>query len=201
MSDAQNDGFLRRWSNRKSDARQGKALAPEPAPDTPLPPKSEAAPPVTACAGSVANPVVPTPTLQDVEPLTPASDFSAFVQREVPADVKNAAMKKLFADPHFNVMDGLDVYIDDYSHPDPLAPAMLRQMASAQFLKLADEPQEEAGMLSAPDTGIAAEPQPESVAQYDTHRTPSQALDHDHADLRLQPDPNTGPQDTGSDSV
>ena len=31
-------------------------------------------------------------------------------------------MKKLFADPHYNVMDGLDVYIDDYSKPDPIPP-------------------------------------------------------------------------------
>ena len=29
-------------------------------------------------------------------------------------------MKKLFSDPHFNVMDGLDTYIDDYGKPDPL---------------------------------------------------------------------------------
>ena len=29
-------------------------------------------------------------------------------------------MKKLFADPHFNVMDGLDIYVGDYTQPDPL---------------------------------------------------------------------------------
>jgi hypothetical protein len=37
--------------------------------------------------------------------------------------VRNAALKKLFTDPHFNVMDGLDVYIDDYGKPDPCRPA------------------------------------------------------------------------------
>ena len=31
-------------------------------------------------------------------------------------------MKKLFSDPHFNVMDGLDTYIDDYGKPDPIPP-------------------------------------------------------------------------------
>jgi hypothetical protein len=36
--------------------------------------------------------------------------------------VKNAAMKKLFADPHFNVMDRLDIYIDDYSSPTRCRP-------------------------------------------------------------------------------
>ena len=38
----------------------------------------------------------------------------------------NAALKKLFSDPHFNVMDGLDTYIDDYGKPDPIPPSMLR---------------------------------------------------------------------------
>jgi hypothetical protein len=46
--------------------------------------------------------------------------------RDVAPEVKNAAIKKLFADPHFNVMDGLDTYIDDYSKPDPIPPEMLR---------------------------------------------------------------------------
>jgi hypothetical protein len=45
-------------------------------------------------------------------------------------------MKKLFTDPRFNVMDGLDIYIDDYSIADPIPESMLRQMAGAEFLKL-----------------------------------------------------------------
>jgi hypothetical protein len=77
--------------------------------------------------------------------------------------VRNAAMKKLFADPHFNVMDGMDTYIDDYSLPDPLSAATLRKMASAQFLKLFDE---------------------EPVAPVST---PSASQEHAHPDLQLQP--------------
>ena len=46
--------------------------------------------------------------------------------RDVAPEVRNAAMKKLFADPQFNVMDRLDTYIDDYSLPDPLPASMLR---------------------------------------------------------------------------
>ena len=80
------------------------------------------------------------PTLQDVADLTTESDFSPFVSRAVAPRVRNAAMKKLFADPHFNVMDGLDTYIDDYSVPDPLPVAMLRKMASARFMQLVDDP-------------------------------------------------------------
>ena len=50
------------------------------------------------------------------------SDFVAFMQPKVAETVKRAALKKLFRDPRFNVMDGLDVYIDDYSIPSPIVP-------------------------------------------------------------------------------
>ena len=52
-------------------------------------------------------------------------------------------MKKLFSDPRYNVMDGMDVYIDDYSKPDPIPYAMLRKLASAKFLGLFDEEEKE----------------------------------------------------------
>ena len=53
--------------------------------------------------------------------LTPDSDFTQFLRQEISEEVRRKAMKTLFADPHFNVMDGLDTYIDDYSvsEPDP----------------------------------------------------------------------------------
>jgi hypothetical protein len=70
--------------------------------------------------------------------------------RGVAPDVKNAAVKKLFADPHFNVMDRLDIYIDDYSQPDPLPMAMLRQMVSAKTLGLFDDEPEADTQAAAP---------------------------------------------------
>jgi hypothetical protein len=83
------------------------------------------------------------PTLADVAELTPESDFRPFVARHVVPAVKNAAFKKLFADPHFNIMDGLDIYIDDYSQPSPLLPEDLQQMVAAKFMKLVqDDPPE-----------------------------------------------------------
>ena len=78
----------------------------------------------------------PLPTLEDVRSLTPQSDFQPFMQRGVGSEVRNAAMKKLFADPHFNVMDGLDIYIDDYSKPDPLPQGMLERMVQSDMLNL-----------------------------------------------------------------
>jgi hypothetical protein len=81
--------------------------------------------------------------MADAQKLTPESDFSGFMASDVTPDVKNAAVKKLFTDPHFNVMDGMDVYIEDYSQPDPLPMAMLRQMVSAKTLSLFDDEPDE----------------------------------------------------------
>ena len=41
-------------------------------------------------------------------------------------------MKKLFADPHFNVIDGLDIYMADYNLPSPVSPAMLASLSHAR---------------------------------------------------------------------
>ena len=81
----------------------------------------------------------------------------------VAPEVKNAAMKKLFADPHFNVMDRMDIYIDDYSQPDPLPLAMLRQMNGAKFLNLfedEDQDKDKAALAGAPDEGTVQAPLP-----------------------------------------
>ena len=57
--------------------------------------------------------------------LGPDSDFTVFLKQEVSEAVRRQAMKTLFADPHFNVMDGLDIYIGDYSIDDPIPAEML----------------------------------------------------------------------------
>ena len=183
------DGFLGRWSQRKQAQRAGVPLdeppAPTPAPtlaptstSTPTLTQAVAAPALEAPSGAQAaaqpapEPAPPQPSLEDARQLTPASDFRPFMARDVAPEVRNAAMKKLFADPQFNVMDRLDTYIDDYSLPDPLPASMLRQMASAQFLKLFDDDNEgEPSQLPEPD--------------------------HDHTDLRLQPNHAAGQVEPG----
>ena len=83
-----------------------------------------------------AAPAPKLPTLDEARALTPKSDFQPFMRQGVASDVRNAAVKKLFADPHFNIMDGLDIYIGDYNTPDPLPAGMLKKMVGAQFLNL-----------------------------------------------------------------
>ena len=150
------DGFLGRWSRRKQEVREGKPPE-EPAPPPALapaqPPSAASLAPASASASaavagstppaaggpvSAADAPPPPPTLADAQALTPTSDFKAFVARDVSPEVRNLAMKKLFADPHFNVMDGLDIYIGDYTHPDPLPEGMLRKMASAHAMGFFD---------------------------------------------------------------
>lgn len=151
---ASDDGFLSRWSRRKAQVARGEpvpeAVAPPPAAEAAVavqpaafdpasPGASQALPPTPGAAPEAAV-EPPAPTMADVDLLTHESDYARFVARNVDTDVKNAALKKLFTDPHFNVMDGLDTYIDDYGIPDPLPAGMLRQMAQSHFLGLfADE--------------------------------------------------------------
>ncbi|MCX7224107.1 MAG: DUF3306 domain-containing protein, partial [Burkholderiales bacterium] len=129
------DGFLGRWSQRKQAQRAGVPLDEPPAPVSTLAPIPAIAAPapgeppaVETVAQPAPEPAPPPPSLDDARQLTPESDFRPFLARGVAPEVRNAAMKKLFADPQFNVMDRLDTYIDDYSLPDPLPASMLRQM-------------------------------------------------------------------------
>jgi hypothetical protein len=115
--------------------------------------------------------------------------------RTVTQAVKNAAMKKLFADPHFNVMDGLDIYIDDYSIPSPLSPEDLKNMVAAQFIKLVEEPVAPPTPMAPevtapPDTLVAPQSEPESQPPPapPPSDTPHGTDPHDHPDLQLQPD-------------
>lgn len=164
------DGFLGRWSRRKQEVREGKPVKEPPSPAPSLPPPVSSSPPASASAvaagashtaaqgAAPAAEAPPPPTLADAQALTPASDFKAFVARDVSPEVRNLAMKKLFADPHFNLMDGLDIYIGDYTQPDPLPEGMLRKMASAHAMGFFDhEKKAEAEVApGVPVDGIAA---------------------------------------------
>jgi hypothetical protein len=229
MADGSDDGFFSRWARRKAEVRRG-AVPPEPprepAHEQPAPTTvtsaSAAAPlqaPPPAAAADPASPATeapPLPTMDDVTRLTRSSDYSRFVTPGVDENVKRAALKRLFTDPHFNLMDGLDVYIDDYGQPDPLPASMLRKLAQSKALGLFTDPpaplapaaaamsgEPEAGVASAsgsPADGVDAPPPipapaPEAVAEVPP--------DED-ADLRLQPLDAAGregdPRDPGEDA-
>ena len=216
--DAGDGGFLSRWSRRKGLVRQG-VVAPEAAaPPQPVAAAAALAPaethPLAALAPAETHPLAalapapaapeapaaeapPAPTLADVALLDHQSDFSRFVAPGVETGVKNAALKKLFTDPHFNVMDRLDTYIDDYGQPDPLPEGMLRQMAQSQFLGLfTDEPEAAADAATQPP-GLpaitASQPAVDgAAAAANAPALPTPPSDEDPA-LRLQPLDAAGP--------
>ena len=111
--------FLSRWSRRKKEARE------QPAEQKPV-------------AVTPANQET-VPVLPPVEGLNMDSDFRGFLNPKVDESLRRAALNKLFHEPHFNVMDGLDTYIDDYSVSDPIPEAMLKSMKQAQDIIVAGE--------------------------------------------------------------
>jgi hypothetical protein len=67
-------------------------------------------------------------------------------------------LKTLFQDPRFNVMDGLDVYIDDYSKPDPLPEGWLEKMNQVARLGEYREPDPKAEEASETPEALAENP-------------------------------------------
>ena len=145
--------FLARWSQKKQQAREQ--------------------PPATPLVEQVETPLADLPS---VDELTPQSDFSVFMHPKVDPDLRRAALKKLFSDPHFNVMDGLDTYIDDYSKPDPLPPGMLAGLRQAQnILAWAKETKEEtAARFAPPPVQEAAVPDEPTALPADDGAAPAQ---------------------------
>jgi hypothetical protein len=105
--------------------------------------------------------------LPPIESLTIDSDFAPFFKPQVDESVKRAALKQLFRDPRFNIMDGLDTYIDDYTQPDPIPSAMLEDLMQRRVFfspsaaetvpgeRAVDEP---AGNIVAPSADAIAPP-------------------------------------------
>jgi len=105
--------FLRRWSRLKRESAAQKPVAREKPPQ--LPP---------------------------LDSLTFESDFKAFMHSKVEEGVKRAALKKLFSDARFNVMDGLDTYIDDYTKAEPISEELLAQLEHARQTLLERKPEQ-----------------------------------------------------------
>lgn len=118
--------FFSRWSKRAAE----KEVPQEPALDEP----AEQVVRHYDEASTAASIPEKVPDMADVAALSNESDFSRFLAKDVDESVRRSAMKKLFSNPHFNIMDGLDIYIDDYGKADPLPPGMLESLTHAKTL-------------------------------------------------------------------
>ncbi len=123
---------LKRWSRRKLEAaRMGStppSREPAPAPVAAAPQPQQTEQPAAGAPQSGAA------SLPPIESLTIDSEFAAFFKPEIPEATKRAALKQLFRDPRFNIMDGLDVYIDDYTQPDPIPAEMMKQLLHTRHI-------------------------------------------------------------------
>lgn len=108
--------FLARWAKRKAQARRGelpKDELPKAAPAATVTEPSGQTGELQADAG---DEVAPDLNLPSIEELGPGSDFKPFMAQGVPVDVKNQALKKLWAsNPLYNHIDMLDDYCEDYT--------------------------------------------------------------------------------------
>lgn len=152
------EGFFRRWARLKSTGGDVAPVEPPRVPAVPAP-----APVPAAAQGSDTA-----PTLEDVARLTPDADFSAFVAQGVDKSVQRLALKKLFTDPHFNTIDGLDMYMNDYNQASPLSPAMLASLKHAPGVLsrlFGDEQEAEQKIEQTSEQAPEQEPAPLSTQQ------------------------------------
>lgn len=111
--------FLERWSRLKSRSR---AADPE---DVPAPPHRSAGAPAPA---AVEAELPGDDAMPPLDSLTADSDYSAFFSPRVSAELRRAALRKLFHSAKFNVCDGLDDYCRDYTRFEPLGDVLTADM-------------------------------------------------------------------------
>lgn len=137
------EAFLDRWSRVKREVKAG------------------AVPPGTV------EPPLETPALPTLETLAAQgleADFAPFMQKGVEEATRRAAIQQLFKQPVFNVMDGLDVYIEDFNIYEPLTAAELPGLAHARAMLF---PEPEAGE----NQSVAAAPESRQSGRTDADET------------------------------
>lgn len=176
------EAFLSRWSRRKLEAKRDvPAALPAAEPESNLPAAPDASATQAPAAGAQPG---------------KGPEYREFFDPRVDEKLRRTALKKLFGDPHFNVMDGLDTYIDDYTKSDPIPDAMLRQLNQAQALFMFDDKEKEgaaaAGVRAGADDMAAAAAGSEASAQADVTVPVAAATDPDAAESAVAADAGQG---------
>jgi hypothetical protein len=139
------ESFIGRWSRVKREVGAG------------------AVPPGTVEAAPVELPSLEALAAQGLE-----GDFSAFMQSGVDEGLRRAAIQQLFRQPVFNVMDGLDVYIEDFNIYEPLLASELPGLAHARAMLFPEPaekmPEAELAQSATGGTPDESETTPESPA-------------------------------------
>ncbi len=154
---ADGQGFLRRWSQRKAEARKAE--------DTPATDRA-------SLPDTEPKPIDPK-DLPDIESLGPGSDFKVFLQEGVPQHLRTLALRKLWRiDPVLANLDGLLDYGEDFTD----AGTVVANLKSAYevgkgYLDRTADPKKEAGATGEGDPAAAPEPREEPQQSGDRVRT------------------------------
>jgi len=79
------------------------------------------------------------PELPPLDKLTPQSEFSGFMHPKVGDALRRAALKKLFADPHFNIPDPYEAYSGDWTVGEAIPDEMMATLNQARTLLFSED--------------------------------------------------------------
>ncbi|MEB0137260.1 DUF3306 domain-containing protein [Actimicrobium sp. CCC2.4] len=160
--------------------------------------KTESANPEVS-QGNLRSEPLPLPTSDDVDALNTSSDFTPFFAQGVDDLVKRLALKKLFSDPRFNIMDGLDIYIEDYNTFVPMTAEMVSELNHAKLLM------DPLAHLKQPIMQMLETPLPKLVEENDDAVDASEGLAVEAAGTDIETtkvaEKNTAPEDDAPDIV
>ncbi|MBL8564589.1 MAG: DUF3306 domain-containing protein [Hyphomicrobiaceae bacterium] len=120
----EHEGVLARWSRRKAEARNAPLESPAPeesgqgAPvnDEPHLASRHATTAPSNSPAATHDPAEADLQTLDIDALDASSDYTRFMKKSVPADVRSEALRKLWtSDPVFSLHDGLDDCCGDYT--------------------------------------------------------------------------------------
>jgi len=135
----EDEGFLQRWSRRKQSALRNDEVSEDEASQAPeaneeaVSAESLAADASSAEleAGSASEPEPEPPGDEDMPPLESIDEsgsVAAFLSPRVSEGLRRAALRRLFSQPKYNVVDMLDDYAEDYSKPVALGSVVTADM-------------------------------------------------------------------------
>jgi len=163
----EDENFVSRWSRRKVEARKTEEKPAEP--KLPSEPAPSAAPAAANAGAAAAPPGAPAPSeLPPLESLKGlASEYTEFLKPGVDENLRRSALKKLFADPHFENFERFEAYCEDFTKGEPIPPAMLKTLEHAKGLLFDDEEKKDA---QAAAEKPAAEPPPQAIEKPEAQR-------------------------------
>ena len=190
-------GFLQRWSRRKQAVQAGvvptEAAAEGATQLAAIDPQraAQASPDRSADADTKHTELPSLDSLQGLQ-----SDYLDFMQPKVTQQLKRAALKKLFADPHFNVIDRFEAYSEDYTQADPIPAAMLRGLNQAKGLLFPhDDPKQDAPKPGETKTDESKPDEPNQQRALQSAVDPLRNAEVEiEAEARLEAPPETQPQ-------